>query len=441
MGTLYIDTGGSTTNSGSTDSNSASLTGTNATVATATITLDGSPDLSGLITTGTGQSSIHISQATNANRKIFWINAFDNGAKTVTVDVAVTGVTGSNWSIGGRHVLTNASIEGALRAGDTVIFNNSPAAAAATMWTFRNAGTSASGMAKIMGKAGVRPVLNTTNTSNCVDTNSLFNVAIENLEIDQDGATGVGILMNGSMGVVENVKVVDAGGFGIEILASSCKVIKSEISGTGDSGVRAGTGSAAPVLFGNYIHDVTTEGFRDTVATSSGQFFCLFNIIDTCGDRGIYQSGSVAGGVTFSTIIMNNTIYGCGNSGVEFLDGDCSCGIFMNNILMDNGNAAGEFNYEHAAGNAEGVGVHEYNIFSKSSNNVQNLTIGSSELTSDPLFNNAASGDFSLSSSSPAKAAGYPGVFLGGSTGYLDIGAVQRQETSSGGSFARTFVI
>jgi hypothetical protein len=153
MGTLYIDTGGSATNSGSSDQNAAELSGSAATVAGSVVSLDGSPDLSGLSTSGANQAAIHINDATNSNRKIFWISAVDNTAKTVTVDVAPTGIVSSAWAIGGRHVLTPAAIEGALRAGDTAIFNNSPATRTGTFWTFRAAGTTAAGWAKLKGKA------------------------------------------------------------------------------------------------------------------------------------------------------------------------------------------------------------------------------------------------------------------------------------------------
>lgn len=114
-GTLYVDPGGSATNSGSTDQNAANLTGTAATAVGTTGHARWLAHLSGLVTSGANQSVIHLNQATNANQKIFWITAFDNGAKTVTVDVVPTGITSSAWAIGGRHVLTNASIEGAVR--------------------------------------------------------------------------------------------------------------------------------------------------------------------------------------------------------------------------------------------------------------------------------------------------------------------------------------
>jgi len=79
------------------------------------------------------------------------------------------------------------------------------------------------------------------------------------------------------------------------------------------------------------------------------------------------------------------------------------------------------------------LGFHGYNCFYKSSNNLSGLTVNGTETTSDPLLTDPANADFTLSSSSPCKATGFPGQFLGGSLGYLDMGAVQRQESSSGG--------
>ena len=256
MGTLYIDTGGSATNSGSTDQNAANLSGSNATVSGSVVTLDGSPDLSALVTSGDTQSSIHISQATNSNMKIFWITAFDNTAKTVTVHAAPTGVTGSAWAIGGRHVLTNASIEGALRAGDTAIFNNSPTSSTSSLWTFRNAGDTTSGFAKIKGKTGVRPVLTKTTNGDVITGNSIGGVWIENFELVSQGASGYCI--SGTLGantVIYNNKCTDSGSGGILTgSASGVKIIGNEISGSAGNAIDMSSSQSA-VVFGNYLHD------------------------------------------------------------------------------------------------------------------------------------------------------------------------------------------
>ena len=103
-------------------------------------------------------------------------------------------------------------------------------------------------------------------------------------------------------------------------------------------------------------------------------------------------------------------------------------------VWIQNGNAAGESNVEWAAGAAENVGSHGYNDFYQSggTTNLAGLTANSTEITTDPLFVNAAGGDFRLKAGSPARSAAFPGQFLGGgsSVGYLDMGAVQVREGS-----------
>lgn len=438
MGTIYVDTGGATTNSGSTDNNAASLSGTNATVVGSVITLDGSPDLTGVVTSGATQSTIYLAQATNSNQKIFWITAADNGAKTVTVSVAPTGVTGSNWAIGGRFVWTPASIEGALRAGDLVTVNNSIASSASTVVTERTAGSSSGGFIKMIGKSGSRPTITHSSTSNCIAGSATASLWwVENLELIQQGASGNALSRTGSGNVIYNVKISDAGGVGISNTNSdnNTRIIACEISGCGGDGIND---SGNDILIGNYVHDVTGDGYEHNQNNGSAIF--IRNIFDTCAARGIYFPGAAT--VQTSLFIFDgNTVYGCGNTGLEVADTDYSF-TMLNNIFAENGNAAGEYNVEWTAGTAELVSFHAWNLFYSSggggSANLSGLTAGAqvsgSELTTDPAFTNAASGDFSIGSSSPAKAVGFPGAFLGGtSTGYLDMGAVQRQESASGG--------
>lgn len=435
MGTLYIDTGGAATNSGSTDTNSATVSGANATVAGSVVTLDGAPDLSGLITSGPTQSSIHLSQATNTNQKIFWITAFDNTAKTVTVSVAPTGVTGSAWAIGGRHVWTPASIEQAVRAGDTVIFNNSVASSAATILTQRVVGTSAAGYVKWVGKAGTRPVITATSTNPAVAGTATGALNwLENLELIQQGASGNCLNRTSDGSVYYNVKISDAGAVGIANTnaASGGKIIGCEISGCGGDAVND-TGN--DMLLGNYLHDCTGDGYEHN--QNNGQLVFVRNIIDTCGGRGIYYPGAASGSNSLF-FIDGNTVYGCGNSGFEVADADYGF-LLTNNIFSENGNAAGEYNIEWTAGSGDYVTFHAWNIAYHSggggganlSGITMNVQVSGSEFTTDPAFTNPGAGDFTISVSSPAKGAGYPGAFLGGPTGSLDLGAVQRVEPSA----------
>lgn len=429
MGTLYIDTGGSADNSGSSDNNTADLTGTAATrLSAGLIQLDIGTNLSGVVTAaGPTQSSINIAGATNSNQTIFWITAKDDALDQVTVTPDPTGMTTNAWKIGGRHVLTNARIEAALRAGDEAVFNNSPAAANAVRWTFRITGDSTSGMAKIRGKIGVRPVLNSTGTTSVISTSTGFSYS-ENLELDQDGASGNVVTLSGTNGIMNNVKISDGGGIGVSCANDFPAVLLSEITGVGGDGINIG-GISRGFIFGNNIHDCTGDGL-ESAFTSSVPSELFFNIIDTNAGRGIFISAAVTANRP-PTPVVSNTVYGNGNSGYEAADADAGAFLF-NNIFQNNGDAAGEYNVEQAAGTFEFVGVHGYNCFNTAggggSGNVSGLTVNGTEITTDPLFVDPANGDFRLQRMSPCKGTGFPGQFLGGPLGYLDMGAVQRQE-------------
>ena len=450
MATLYVSTGGANTNSGCTDvaaGHASIISGSAATNVGTVVTLDGSPDLSGLITSGATQSSINLSGATNANKKIFWISAFDDTANTVTVDTAPTGTLGA-WKIGGQWTVPASTgmstIDAAttFRAGDTIIFNDSPVSASQDFFTARADGTGTAGPITIKGKTGVRPVITVTSVDQCFEPGNFDLWRFENLEFAQTGASGT-VIMGGDTATAHtyyNIKISDGGGAGINIQTSHSRVLMSEISGVGGDGILLNNNASFGLFYGNYIHDVGGDGID---GSANGMHPTLINnIIDSATGRGIYLGGSYTSATNFITI-NGNTVYGCGDSGLEIADTDAMMTL-TNNIFSQNGNAAGEYNVEWTAGTAQIISLHGWNVFYHSGGgggaNLLNLTVNaqvtSSEFTTDTEFTNAAGGDFSISSTSPAKAAGFPGTFLGGSTGYLDIGAVQRQESSGGGGIA-----
>lgn len=427
--TIYVKTTGSATNSGSSDQDAANLSGAAATVAAAVVSLDGSPDLSGVATDGS--ATIHLNDASNSNQKIFKITAVDDVLKTVTVSVAPTGVVSSAWAIGGRFVYTPASIEGALAPGWTMEFGDTPASrSGAAFLTARTSGDGTSGYVKIIGKTGVRPKLTITDTNVVIDANSINKWWIENFELEQQGASGAAVTGSGGGWIFHNIKISDAGGNGMTFTGTNCTVTASEVTGVGGNGIAQTSGSTPTIIMGCYIHDLTGIGINFSPVNPMGSI--IGNVIDTCGNNGIAASGASTNATNLLQII-GNTVYGCGNSGLEVTDADTRI-FLMNNIFQDNGNAAGEYNVEFVAGSAEIAGWHGYNIFNHAGGgggaNLSGLTATATELTSDPLFVDAAGGDFSLKAGSPAKRAGYPGAFLGGSTGYVDIGAVQARDST-----------
>lgn len=427
MATFYVQTTGSATNSGSSDENASNLSGSAATgLGTSTIALDGSPNLAALPTSGATQATIYLNNATNSNQKIFKISAVDNTAKTVTVVGTPTGSDGGTWAIGGRLIWTPANIEAALAAGDTVVFNDSPAARASTFLTCRASGDSASGPITFKGKAGVRPVLNVTNTSIVLTGNSQTNWLFQNLEIDQDGASGNAVSGFGNGIVFDDVKIIDAGGEGIN--SAAFMILKGcEITGVGGVGINSSSGFA---LIGCNIHDCGSHGAVSSAA--SPHVFIAYSTIESNTGKGVSLSGA-ATTQGHNAVLLNNTIYGNGDSGLEVADADTVV-VNINNIFSENGNAAGESNVEWAAGTGELHGVHANNIFFHSGGgggtNLTNVTANSTELTTDPAMSDPAGANFAIGASSPAANAGYPGALLGGQTAYRDIGAMQRQVTT-----------
>lgn len=431
MTTFYLDSGGAATNSGSSDNNAPDLTGSAATVSGNVVSLDGSPNLSGLVTSGANQSTIFISQATNTNLKIFKITAFDNTAKTVTVGIAPTGVTSSQWSIGGQQTVAQNAVNAAT-AGDEVIVNNTLAVTVGTQIFYRGGGTQADGHIKIRAKTGVAmPVIENSGTADCI----VAQVAmpwIEGLEIrNTNAATADAIDFNSTAAdaVIKGCKISDAAVNGITCAGSRPKIIDNEITGVGGDAISLSATAGFATIKRNNIHNITGNGIAS--ASNAANMLIDDNILDVCGGRGVYLSGAPTGAVNL--VMDGNTIYGCADSGLEIADGDVHMAL-ANNIFMNNGNAAGRYNVEVQTGNAL-LGIRSNNLYyhdgSGGGGNLSGITANATELTVDPLFVDAPNHNFALQALSPAKAAGVPGQFLGTSQGYRDMGAVQRQEPSS----------
>lgn len=451
VGTIYMDTAAngsaSASFSGTTDTTTPAASGTAATwtTGTAVITLDTNTSIGaaeGCTTNSTcdGSQAIFLTNATNSNQKIFWLasnsGCSGSGACTVTVTQNVTCATctAQNWAIGGRMVLTPANYEAACRAGDTIMFNISPASSAATLVTARCSGDSTTGFVYLKGKAGVRPNLQLTGASVIIAAGAINNWWVENLELSTTSTAGLIGSLNGTNWVFNNVKFThtSGGGSAVHINASGfITVLNSEFN------ISSGTGNcinntAAMKIISTYFHGCGGDAVDANQVQPLSQFI---NNVFSSNARGLNfpaASTTQANGA----LIYANTFYANTTDGLEVADADTVITL-INNIFVNDGTHA---NVVWSAGNAQLVGTHYNNVFYASGGtNLTGLTVNSTELTTDPKLNNPAGGDFTLQSTSPAKAAGIPGAFLGGSTiGYMDIGAVQMQAT---GAAAQGFII
>ena len=426
--TIYVDTGGAATNSGSSDSNAASLAGSAATVTGSVVFLDGTPNLSA-VDTG-GGATIHLNDATNSNQKIFQITAVSDTGDNVTVATAPTGITSSAWAIGGRFVWTNSSLEGALAAGWDVQFNNSPANHSGSAFlTCRASGDDASGKITVRGDTGVaRPVITVTDDNNIINGNSQTDWLIENLELTCTSA-GTSDAINGENNAegwfLRDVKVTDAPDDAIRFSTSDSFYIENcEVGAVGGTGFDL---AADCVVFGCYAHDCGNDGFLHDGSSTDIHF--IFCISDNVGGDAFDSASTTVTNSDHLLVMLNCIAYSPGDAGLEIGDVGSQCVVY-NCVFMD----CPDVGIDYAGGEPHGSFViRGNNIFhNNTSGDIRNGTLNSTEITQDPLFNDAANGDFSLATSSPARQAGWPGALPGGlSTGYLDIGSVQAQEPTN----------
>jgi len=441
-GTIYVDTGGSATNSGTTDANTAPYSGAAAawTTGTNTITLDTNTNLTGLSVAG--DQAIYLNNATNnsGQNKIFWITGVTgctgSGSCSVTTSGAPAAPTcsscsGSSWAIGGRYLYPSGSgaivILGSVRPGDTVQFNNDPAARTAAFWTGIVSGDLTTGPIRIIGKPGGPRILLDVgaNNVNVINASGVSYYVISNLELRQSGSSGALMTAFNNWSQISNVKVnhPSGGGTGDGIqLAATAQILNSEVVGVGGDCVRNGTFGGL-LLVASYLHGCGGDGVEMSFANSSTTI--LNSTIANNTGRGIYHSsGSSTSTIAFT--ITGSTVYN-NSVGLEVVAGAQVNSSLWNSIFQNNGSGA---NVSLPSGSDVTTTNHGCNVFYASAGtNVVNFTLNSSELTTNPLLGNPGSGDFSIPSNSPAANAGCPGP-VGSATSYLDAGSTQRQHGS-----------
>ena len=234
-----------------------------------------------------------------------------------------------------------------------------------------------------------------------------------NLDITTSSSAGLSVSIGA---ILSNTKVfnnsVTAGRVAITAVAS-LKIISCEAISTNGVGISF---SDDVLVTGSYIHDCGQTGL--SIGTGDDAKI-TFNIIDTCATAiSIGTSG-------FSFFIQNNTLYngttGINNGGISGLNGS----ILNNTISEFTTGANSTTNWPSD--------LWDYNNFFNCTTPRTNVNAGPNDTALDPAFTDAPNGDFTIGANLKAKA--FPGAFPGGlTTGYLDIGAVQRVEPTGGSS-------
>lgn len=207
-------------------------------------------------------------------------------------------------------------------------------------------------------------------------------------------------------------------------LADRALLMSSEAQSVNGVGIAyVGVTSQYIKIFGNYIHDCGQVGV-DLVSGADGSLVA-FNIIDTCAIGIEIEAG------TDNSYVVNNTLYN-GTTGISNLNTVADNILAMNNIIST-------FTTGLSAPQNTKSNTYQYNTIHNCTTPRTNVDVGLGDDTLDPAFTDAPNGNFAVGAN--MKAVAFPGAFSGGlSTGYLDIGAVQRQEPAGGGPVSQLHV-
>lgn len=438
------------------------LTGTAASYATATVTLDGSPDLSGVATDG----SHVLYLVTSSSTRFFKITAVDNGADTVTVTPNPAGTaSGLTWAIGGKRASINstssrllfeqaASANGDALPGWTIELQSGHTETVTSRITWRRAGDTTSGPITLRGESGgTRPVitcnfddifLNMRNSYQQVEFLELVHTGTSTAAraLDMGGSTGGGML-------IRNVKMITGWWKGITNVYGG-KVQLCTIGNTSSNAIENTAGTDATHFIDNYIYSAGAAGI--VLNGAQGLQYIKGNIIASCTTQGI-QDNCSRGDYTGSVVIENNDIYACGGSTISgyVRTASASNGSLPSLVLRNNYfNGNGKYGIEFLTSGTTAAMLLAANTVIRGNAYYNNVTgtisiagveIGAVTGAGPDNGSYASSGDFSKGSTFTGKGAGDPSVNIGvGSTtrSYVDIGCAQRQE--AGGAAGMLYI-
>lgn len=413
------------------------LTGSNASFAAAVVTLDGSPDLSGVAVDG----SHALYLLTSTGVRFFKITAKDDGADTVTVTPNPAGTaTGLTWAIGGKRasigsassvlLFDNGGAAGDMGAGWVVEMESGHTESLSARIDYRGPGDTTDGPKILRGPAGAatRPVITTTN--DFVQRDDYWRFV--DFDLTGSGATDAfvqvgsvtrleGLLISGFSGVL----IQRSGATGVQ----GCQVLGCHLSG-GSVGIRADQNAH---VVGCRIEGQSSHG----IATTSGGaalagLTIASNLIYGCGGDGVHVEQTRTDSFA-SVVIDGNTIDDCTGDGIEYSgDNDGINGLaVLNNLLTNNGGYGLNFASLTAAKVLARNAVIKGNTTFGNTSGACNLSgVLEGGTTTDPDYVNAGAGDYTPQEAT-LEGTAFPTEF-DAVTNYGGPGAVQPQGAGGG---------
>lgn len=354
-------------------------------------------------------------------------------AHNVVLDRTPGTGTGATYYVGGNCDLTGSLVDSFFEqiVGGNTVFIKAGTYGAMTS-SISVAATSCSGTTpcNIFGYTTTRSGVGDTPTGTgrpLIDVSTLLWTAgqyqnLNNIRFTGSAAT---MLTTGIGTINKNLYAINTSGTADRTAVSvgvESAIINSELISTNGRGINIGIGDGSKVI-GSYIHDS-----KDCVRIGKSNGLFAFNIIDNCTNSGINFTGTASSGVA-----VNNTIYGLESSlvGTGILFDNSTSIIFntlYNNLIYGWATPIAQTTAQQKSNSGS------YNNLYNNTNAVSNYTLDATDLALDPAWVSGpptTSLDWRVGTN--MKAVAFPGAFNGtNTTGYLDIGAVQRIEPTGG---------
>ena len=406
---------------------------------TGTITIGGTTTQ--LTTSGTAWGYNMVGNVINlsgggATTGFYVVNSY-NGTNTVTLNASagsaggsVSGYLGGPFASPGQAGAVTAGGPTFVKSGTYSITSASPNVTGGTFQMSAGNLQYLEGYQTYRGDLGTPPLLQASgiNTFTLVsNTGSNNGYAVTNISVDGAGLTSSQGFNISRFGRLYKCEVLNCTNNGFNIGGSFGGVLDF-CSATGCSTQPAfsvGSGS----LYGCEAYSNTITGFASTGTNGSTFAHCLsYN-----------NSGASSDGFNTSSVTMlaGCVAYGNGRSGFRPI----TTANQANTLLIDcigEGNLTANFDFQSTT--VIGAIMHlcaSYGGGGHLSGN-PGKNIGFITQSAGSFFNNAAGGDFSLNNTvgqgALLRGTGFPGIFPAGTTtGYLDVGAAQHQDTGGGG--------
>lgn len=296
------------------------------------VTLDGSPDLTNVDTTGL--HALYLADATAGARNFGKITAKANsGSPTAQVTVSDAfglSLSGKSWAIGGKRatiagtnslkLFSNNSAAGDAMPGWAVEMQSGHSESPTTAIDLRRAGDTTSGPIVLRGAAGAATMPAIALAS---DTTNFFVLRadyqqLRDFTISAAGRSGMasGVNLLANYAVLSGLKLAAASSYfsGAILLGSGSRVLGCEVANVTGNGISNPNGnSLGTEIRGNYVHDNTLVGIHLGTAPYFGATVAE-NIIASNGHEGIYID-QARGDALGSLYVERNDVAGNGTSG------------------------------------------------------------------------------------------------------------------------------